>query len=151
MDKQSLAFHSFHPVLKILKQSSKFTNKKIKTSFRKHNSFSIDLISPDCSCTYKPGEKKKKKVDSMTLSRWLFEKRAMQMESHAKLILRDWSIASTSPPTFAHYSCREWGAPCVSLSQFHSSPHRPVLPWHRRLVSFCYWLWPRILQLISLS
>lgn len=54
-----LLFISFHPVLKILKQSSKFTNKKIKTSFRKLNSFSIDLTSPDCSHTYKSGGKNK--------------------------------------------------------------------------------------------
>lgn len=47
-----LLFISFHPVLKILKQSSKFTNKKTKTSFRKPNSFSIDLTSPDCSCAF---------------------------------------------------------------------------------------------------
>lgn len=32
-------FISFHPILKTLKQSSKFTNKKIKSQLRKANSF----------------------------------------------------------------------------------------------------------------
>lgn len=132
-----LLFISFHPVLKILKQSSKFTNKKIKTSFRKPNSFSIDLTSPDCSSTYKPGEKKKK-VDSMTLSRWLFEKRAMQMESHAKLVLRDCSIASTRHLLPLHTTVAGREVHPASLSQFHSSPLRSMLPWHRRFMSSCY-------------
>lgn len=49
-----LVFISFHPILKTLKQNSKFTNKKIKASSEKPILFFIDLTSPDHSHTYKP-------------------------------------------------------------------------------------------------
>lgn len=139
-----LLFISFHPVLKILKQSSKFTNKKIKTSFRKPNSFSIHLTSPDWSRTYKPGGEKKKKVDSMTLSRRLFEKRAVQMEGHAKLILRDCSISSTRHLLPLHTTVARsedtpnhgGGAPCASLSvpQFPTQANAARAPEARVLL-----------------